>query len=79
VPPIASADPREIKAMSLGLAAVRQRVDELTVSQDQITREITMRLEAAKREILDKISVLSPPPAAPPVRKPAPPPASPLR
>jgi hypothetical protein len=78
VPPIGAADPEEIKTMSLGLAAVRLRVDQLTASQDQITRDITVKLQAAKQEILDRISVLSPPPATPPARKPAPPPA-PLR
>jgi hypothetical protein len=79
VPPIGSADPRELKTMSLGLAEVRQRVDQLTASQDQITRDITMKVQAAKQEILDRISVLSPQPAAPPARRPAPPSAAPLR
>jgi hypothetical protein len=79
VPPTASADPQELKTMSLGLAAVGQRVDQLTVSQDQITRDITMKLQAAKQEILDRISVLSSQPTTPPARKPAPPAAAPLR
>lgn len=70
VPPIGAADPQELKTMSLGLAAVRQRVDKLTAGQDQISQDLAMKLQAAKQEILDKISVLSPPPA--PARKPGP-------
>jgi hypothetical protein len=77
VPPIASADPAEIRAISLGLAAVRQSVDQLTAGQDQINRDMTTKLQAAKQEILDRMTMLSPQPAAPPVRKPAPP-AAPL-
>ena len=73
VPPVASADPQELKTMSLGLAAVRQRVDQLTASQDQITRDLTMKLQAAKQEILDRMSTLSPQPATLPARKPVPP------
>jgi hypothetical protein len=73
VPPIASSDSGELQTMSLGLAAVRQRVDQLTASQDKIARDITMTLQAVKQEILDKISVLAPQPAtAAPARKPAP-------
>jgi hypothetical protein len=77
--PVGSADPQEIKTVSLGLAAVRQQVGQLTASQDQITRDITMKLQAAKQEILDRISTLSSQPAAPPARKPAPPSPAPPR
>ena len=76
-PPVASTDPQELKAMSVGLTEVRRRVDQLTVGQDQVTRDIAMQLQAAKQEILDRISVLSTQPAAPPARKPAPLPAVP--
>jgi small-conductance mechanosensitive channel len=73
VPPVVSADPQELKTMSLGLAAVRQRVDQLTASQDQTIRDLTMKLQAAKQEILDRMSMLSPQSATPLARKPAPP------
>lgn len=38
---ITSPDPQELKAISLGLTAVRQRVDQLAAGQEQMTREIT--------------------------------------
>jgi hypothetical protein len=54
---IPAADPQEIK---LGLAAMRERMDrlatQLTAGQDQMTRDITARLQTAERDILDKIS-----------------------
>ena len=75
VPPITSPDPQELKAMSLGLAAVRQRVDQLAAVQEQMTRDFTTKLQAAEQEILDKISVPPPQPAAAPARKPMPPPS----
>lgn len=40
-PPLTSPDSQELKAISLGLTAVRQRVDQLAASQEQVTREIT--------------------------------------
>jgi hypothetical protein len=78
-PATPSADPQELKAMSLGLAAVHQRVDQLAAqvaaSQDQLTRDITARLQATEQDILNKISAPPPPrPDAAPVRKPVPPP-----
>jgi hypothetical protein len=81
VPSITSSDPRELKAMSLDLAAVRQRVDHLAAAQEQMTRDITSKLLTAEQEILDKISVPPPQPAAAPARKPVPPPlqVAPLR
>jgi len=76
---IASAEPAapspELRAMSLGLAAVRQSVDQLVAqfaaSQEQMTRDIT-KLEAAEQEILHKISAPPPRPAEAPARKPVP-------
>jgi hypothetical protein len=41
--------------MSLGLAAVRQSVDQLAAGQEQMTRDIT-KLQATALGILDKIS-----------------------
>jgi hypothetical protein len=77
----ASLDQQELKAVSLGLAAIRQRVDQLAAQvaagQEQMTRDFTARLHAAEQDILDKIS--APQPAAAPARKPAPAQAAPLR
>jgi len=75
VPPAPSPNQQELKAMSLGLAAVRQRVDQLAVGQEQIRRDITTKLQAAEQESRDKSSVPPPQPAAAPARKPAPPPS----
>jgi hypothetical protein len=81
VPPITSPDPQELKAMSLGLAAVRQRVDQLAAGQEQMTRDFTAKLQVAERNILDKISVPPAQPVAAPTRKPVQPPlqVAPLR
>ena len=79
----ASLDQHELKAVSLGLAAVRQRVDQLAAQvaagQEQMTRDFTAKLHAVEQDILDKIS--APQPAAAPARKPVPSPAqaAPLR
>lgn len=76
----ASLDQQELRTVSLGLAAVRQRVDQLeaqvAAGQEQMTRDFTAKLHAVEQDILDKISP-PPPPAAAPARKPAPPPAQP--
>jgi hypothetical protein len=73
----ASLDQQELRTVSLGLAAVRQRVDQLAAQvaagQEQMTRDFTAKLHAVEQDILDKIS--QPPPAA--VRKPVPSPAQP--
>jgi hypothetical protein len=74
VRPITSPDPQELKAMSLALAAVRQRVDQLAAGQERMTRDFTTKVQAAEQNILDKISVPPPQPAAAPTRKPVPPP-----
>jgi hypothetical protein len=80
VPPASSADPQELKAMSLGLAAVRQRVDQLAAQvaagQDQMTRDITIKLQAAEQDILNRISGPPPRPEAAAARKPPPPQAA---
>jgi len=76
VPPTSSADPQELKAMSLGLAAVRQRVDQLAAQvaagQDQMIRDMTIKLQAAEQDILNKISGPPPRPEAAAARKPSP-------
>jgi hypothetical protein len=63
---------KKLKAISLDLAALRQRVDQLAAGQDRMTRDITTKLQTAEQEILDKISVPSPQPTAAPPRKPVP-------
>jgi hypothetical protein len=77
----ASLDQQELRTVSLGLAAVRQRVDQLAAQfaagQEQMTRDFTAKLQAVEQDILDKISQAAPPPAAAPARKPVPPPAQP--
>ena len=74
LPPNTSSDQQQLKAMSLDLAVLRQRVDQIAAGQDRITRDITAKLQAAEQDILDKISAPVPQPAAAPARKPAPPP-----
>src|SRR6266853_25856 len=78
VPTTSSPDPQEIKAISVDLAALRQRVDQLAAqlaaSQQQMARDFATKLQAAAQDILDKISAPPLQPAAAPVRKPASPP-----
>jgi hypothetical protein len=73
VPAVPSPDQEVLKAISLDLTGVRQHLDEiatqLTVDHEQMTRDITRRLEAAEKDVLDKIgSALPPRPTAAPVR-----------
>jgi hypothetical protein len=70
-PAAPSPDQQQLNAMSLSLAAVRQSVDELAASQEQMTRDIT-KLQTATQGILDKISAPPPRPAGATTRKPAP-------
>jgi hypothetical protein len=74
VPPITAPDQQEFKAMSSNLAALRQRVDQIAAGQDRIARDITVKLQAAEQDILDKMSAPPPQPAAAPARKSVPPP-----
>jgi hypothetical protein len=70
---------QEIKALTAGLAAMRQRVDQLAAQiaagQEQMTRDISARVQAAQRDILDRIATAAPPPSRPDaaaqVRRPA--------
>jgi hypothetical protein len=54
----------EIKALSLSLTAMRQRVDQLAAQiaagQDQMTRDINARVQSAQRDILDRIAAGQP-------------------
>lgn len=75
--PLRSTD-QQLQEVSRGLAAVRQRVEQLALqvstSQDQLTRDIVAKMQSTERDILDKLA------AAPrqdvttaAARKPAPP------
>ena len=66
-----SPDQQQLNAMSLGLAAVRQSVDQLAAAQEQMTRDIT-KLQTSAQSIIDKISAPPPRPAGATARKPAP-------
>ena len=60
-----SPDVEEFKTMSLGIAILRQNLDQLIASQEQMAREIT-KLQAAEQDVLQKISEPLPrSPAAP--------------
>jgi hypothetical protein len=84
-PTTSSPGPQELKAMSLNLAAVRQKVDQLAAQvvagQEQMARDFTAKLNAVEQDILDKISLPPSQSATAPVRKPVPSPsqAAPLR
>jgi hypothetical protein len=72
-PATPSPDMQQLKAMSLGLAALRQSVEQLAAAQQQLTDAIA-KLQATEQEILDKVSTPPRPAAAPvPARKSAPP------
>jgi hypothetical protein len=77
--PAASADPfsraEALKEMSLAFATVRQSVDQLAASQQQIADGIA-KLTADQQELLHKISAPPPRPAPAPARKPVPLPSS---
>jgi hypothetical protein len=66
-----SPDQQQLKAMLLGIGAMRQSVDQLAAAQERMTNEIT-NLRAAQQEILAKISMPPPRPAAAPTHKPVP-------
>jgi hypothetical protein len=70
--PAASADPDQLKAMSLGLALMRQSVDQIAAGQEQMTREIA-KVQEAEQDILDKLSAPPPRPTEAQTRKPVPP------
>jgi len=66
-----SADQQQLNTMSLGLAAVRQSVDQLAAGQEQMTRDIT-KLQTTAQGILDNIAAPPPRPSGAAARKPAP-------
>ena len=70
--PATPPDVQQLKAMSLGLAAVRQSLEQLAAAQQQLTDEIA-KLHATEQDILDKLSTPPrPTPAPAPARKSAP-------
>ena len=88
-PAAPASDQQQLNATSLGLAAVRQSIDQLAAQfaagQQQMANQIA-RLQSADQDILQKIAappqIAAPPPrpAAPPARKPValtPPPSPP--
>ena len=77
-PPSSSPDLDELKAISHGLAVVRQSVDQLAAGQQQITREIA-KLQASNQDSLERTSAPPPSPIAAPSRKPVPSQVPPVR
>ena len=67
-PAAPSIDPEQVHRMAMDLTALRQTVEQLAASQDQMVREIA-RLKAADGEILAKVTPAPPPP--PPTAPPA--------
>ncbi len=68
-------DPQQITAMSLTLAAMQQRVEQVAAGQQQLAGDIA-KLQSDEQEIIHKISAPPPAPRPAPVRKPPPPPAA---
>jgi hypothetical protein len=62
---------KQLKEMSLAFATVRQSVDQLAASQQQMADGIA-KLTADQQQLLQKISAPPPRPAAAPARKPVP-------
>jgi hypothetical protein len=60
-PAAPSIDPEQVHRMAMDLTALRQTVEQLAASQDQMVREIA-RLKAADGEILAKVTPAPPPP-----------------
>jgi hypothetical protein len=60
-PAAPSIDPEQVNRMAIDLTALRQTVEQLAASQDQMVREIA-RLKAADGEILAKVTPAPPPP-----------------
>src|SRR5262245_10049401 len=68
---IPSPEQQQIKEMSLAFATMRQSMDQLAASQQQIADRIA-KLAADQQELLHKASAPPPRPAPAPVRKPLP-------
>ena len=70
-PAASSADLQQLQAMTLSLDAVKQKVEQLALGQQQMASDIA-RLQTADEEIRHKISAVPPKPAAAPASKPTP-------
>jgi hypothetical protein len=70
-PAAPSPELQQLKAMSFVFATVRQSVDQLAASQQQMASDIA-KLRADQQELLHKMSAPPPRPAAAPARKPVP-------
>ena len=75
-PAAAAAASPDLQRLALGLASVRQSVDQLAAQfaagQQQMVDDIAKKLQADEQEILQKLSAAPPRPTAAPARKPAP-------
>jgi hypothetical protein len=74
-PAAASVDPEQVHQIALDLGALRQTVDQLAASQDQMARVID-RLQGAVAEVLIKMPEPPPPPIAGPTPRPRPKPTA---
>jgi hypothetical protein len=70
-PAAPSLDPEQVHQIALDVATLRQTVEQLTASQDQMAREIE-KLQIGDMEILAKLPAPSPQRPAAPARKPTP-------
>jgi hypothetical protein len=74
-PTAPSLDPEQVQQIAHSLAALRQTVEQLSASQDQMAREID-KLQAADLEIFERIPAPPRQPPAAPARKSSMPPPS---
>jgi hypothetical protein len=70
-PAVPSLDQQRLAAITDGLAAMRQRIEQLAAGQEQMAGDIA-KLQAAEQEIRHQIAAAPPRPAAAPAGKPAP-------
>jgi hypothetical protein len=71
-PVVLSPNLEQFNALSLSLAAMRQRMDQLAIGQQRMAGDIA-KLQADEQDMVQKISTPPPRPAAAAVRKPVPP------
>ena len=72
-PAVPSLDQLKLEALTGGLAAMRQRIDQLAAGQEQMASDIA-KLQAAEKDIRHNISASLARPAVAPASKPKPPP-----
>jgi hypothetical protein len=71
VPAAPSIDPEQVHQIAQDVAALRRTVEQLTAGQDQMAHDVE-KLQAADKEILEKVKAPPPQPTAAPARKPTP-------